>query len=562
LACSRSIKAAEWLWPDGKIVNPEIQSIIFVRLAQAVEHLEFSPYHKIGKTYRELAFESVDAVLSKFAQPLGIANEFRDSGRIIPWFEGVYEVLRLFPDRIKIYAESLNKIANSLVSHLLQKHPCGNNINALQLCSKNGFHVIPQASGDNAALPKENWENMDQVPSVNRPAGLPFLHFYEGNAFAVSASEVIFLGKMTGVKYLERIAAGNFYWTLGLNPGIPTSKVIAQTHPSTVWRSTSFIYNSNTSFARTIEGNRQNTSSAKGWIEEWEGWRNPQNHHQIISASPHRETWWIDPQNRSVSPPGRSFQTIVNGHVIWDGQWDYWNNGQAGWSSGETFLRNDGTFLKAAMLYEDWLSPEQYPSNPYDTSRVHFFDTVHLDRKHTGWGFDDPDRSTFAFACRAAHEFCIGKGYKSGRFTGHIIGERIGLWAIPVNATSFDATDVEIQATGWGFIDINKTHWAQIARAATEFSIRKGFEAGFFTGHQLNRKRGVICLDNSIVKWFDVTLQDIFNSGEGFENINEVPWAKAARAASNICLNKGFFGGFFTGHQVSGKIGVVGFIKK
>lgn len=579
LAYDRSVKAVELRWPGGEINYPELQSVVFTRLARTAAREGFSPNHKCGKTYWELAFEAVDAVFVKFEKPLGIADEPRDSGRIIPWFEGIYEALQSYPDtaehpgrdrtsiyikrKISGYTERLNKIAETLLLHLTAEHPCRDNSDVFKRCTENGFHVLPQASGGIAGLnlPRANWENTVRVPWVNRSAELPFVHFYEANAFSVAASDTIFLGKMTGLKNLERIASGNFYWTLGLNPGIPTSKVIERTRASTPWRATSFIYNSPTSFARTMEGNRMNASSAKGWIADWEGWRNPQNPRQIIAASPHRECWWIDPQNRSVSPPGRSFQTIVNGHVIWDEQWDYWNNGRAGWLSGETFLRNDATFLKAAMLYEDWLSPEQSPSNPYETSRLHFFDTIHLDRKHTGWGFDDPDRSAFAFASRAAHEFCVGKGFKSGRFTGHIIGERIGLWAIPANATFFDATDPEIQATGWGFGDINQTHWAQIARAATAFSTRKGFAAGFFTGHQLNGKRGIICLDNSMVSWFDANMQDISGSGEAFNDINEVPWAKAARAASNICLNKGFFGGFFTGHQVAGKIGVVGFIK-
>jgi hypothetical protein len=39
-----------------------------------------------------------------------------------------------------------------------------------------------------------------------------------------------------------------------------------------------------------------------------------------------------------------------------------------------------------------------------------------------------------------------------------------------------------------------------------------------------------------------------------------VPWARAARAATNIAVTRGFAGGFFTGHQLLGRYGVVGFL--
>jgi hypothetical protein len=69
--------------------------------------------------------------------------------------------------------------------------------------------------------------------------------------------------------------------------------------------------------------------------------------------------------------------------------------------------------------------------------------------------------------------------------------------------------------------------------------------------------RGVICLAGDVAHWFDSTDQDLYNSGEGFADINAVSWAKAARAATNICLGRGYSGGFFTGHQLNGLRGVV-----
>jgi hypothetical protein len=112
-------------------------------------------------------------------------------------------------------------------------------------------------------------------------------------------------------------------------------------------------------------------------------------------------------------------------------------------------------------------------------------------------------------------------------------------------------------ATGWNFADIDVAPWAQVSRAATGFCNARRYEGGFFTGHQLNGLRGVVCLGADVAHGFDSTNQDLFNSGEGFADSNTVPWARAARAATNICLGKGYSGGFFTGRQLNGLRGVV-----
>jgi hypothetical protein len=96
-----------------------------------------------------------------------------------------------------------------------------------------------------------------------------------------------------------------------------------------------------------------------------------------------------------------------------------------------------------------------------------------------------------------------------------------------------------------------------VSRAATGYCTSNGYEGGFFTGHQLNGLRGVICVGNDAARWFDSTNAELTNSGEGFGDINAAPWAKAARAATNMCVAKGYGGGFFTGHQLNGLRGVV-----
>jgi hypothetical protein len=254
----------------------------------------------------------------------------------------------------------------------------------------------------------------------------------------------------------------------------------------------------------------------------------------------------------------RSFLSLVNGHIIWDEQWGYWNTGEHGWSSGETFILGDGLFLKAAILHEDTFANDTvHPANPYNTNKLAFFDTTHVDRAGTGWGFDDPDWILSGHASRAATNFCNDKGFVGGRFTGHHLDERLGALCVPNTARFFDVTTDQIHLTTWDFTDINTAQWAQVARAATGFCNANNFIGGFFTGHQLNGLHGVICLGADAARWIDSTDSDLYNSGEGLVDINTVPWGKAARAATNICLGKGYPGGFFTGHQLNGLHGVV-----
>lgn len=67
----------------------------------------------------------------------------------------------------------------------------------------------------------------------------------------------------------------------------------------------------------------------------------------------------------------------------------------------------------------------------------------------------------------------------------------------------------------------------------------------------------MVCLGSDVAHWFDSTGQDLLNSGEAFADINTVPWGKAAQAATNVCVAKGYAGGFFTGHQVNDLHGLV-----
>jgi hypothetical protein len=120
----------------------------------------------------------------------------------------------------------------------------------------------------------------------------------------------------------------------------------------------------------------------------------------------------------------------------------------------------------------------------------------------------------------------------------------------------FDATRGEIVESGWDFGDTNEVGWAQAGRAAQGICQKRGFVGGFFNGHQIPPKYGIICVGAG-AQWFDATRVEIVESGWDFSDTNEVGWAQAGRAAQGLCQKRGFVGGFFNGHQTPPKYGLV-----
>ena len=562
LACTRSMASVNWLIQNKLFGDPKTNdltqsSIVYAHIARCTAR-EGIPG---SAAYWAKAVNAAETVVSNFSQPGYLANLSRDTGRVYPWFEGVYEVMK--PTRFNLtlgrqYAPQLQAIAQLLINHLTQEHVCDDGAPGGKRCPKNGFLVLPQASDTltppPSPLPATNWIDMQSVPLANRPAGLPYYQDYSAGANAVAASDMVYLAQLVPPQMgsqLEPLASGNLNWILGLNPGVPISKV-ADPFPTQPWQAAAFTYNADIPSTRTIDGWRTPESSSKGWLglprEE-------------SADSPHHEAWWIDPLNNG-------FVSLVNGHVIWDNQWDFvssggwldgnnkWNN--LGWISGETFLLTDGQFLKGAMLLEDWLNGDPAPQdNPYPVGSLAFFDTTHIDRLSAGWTFDNPDIALYGVASRASTNFCNQKGFLGGRFTGHYVGERIGLLCTPTTASLINVNPADLNKSGWGFNDFDSTNWAQVSRAATNICTNRGFVGGFFTGLQQGNVYGLVCLNSDVAQWFDIPPSELNTAGYTIVDINTVPWAYAARAATNVCLNRHFSGGFFTGHQLGGNHGVV-----
>jgi hypothetical protein len=530
-----------WTWLDEHARNRRdsaLDSIVAVRLARAAQRLGVRTGVRAGEWF-DRAKVAAAAVLTQFGGSGDrIAKELRPTQRSIPWFEGVHEVFfreqseltREQSDELKRIADQLRELTNN---------------------SANGFCLLPQADYEwnrpQPGLPERNWTNLADLPLAVKPIPEPPVgDWYLSTHFATAAADCVYIGRLTGDREFERLATSNLYWMLGLNPGIPTTKVAEPAPTDGPWSAASFVYNGRGAFARTIEGLRTTADAMKPWLARWE----------VSLSSRHRESW-------PIHPAENGFQSIVNGHVLRESQWHYWSVGKAGWVSAETFLLIDASFLRAALALEDWHSGSTLVrATPYDVTKFRFFDTTHLDRANTRlWRFDDPDRTPAAHASRMATDFAGRRGFGGARLTGHCVGECVGVLCLPLPGTVFEEVAFsEIATTEYPFSDIDTAKWAQVARAAVEIAARRHKEAGFFTGHQdLGRHTcSWVGIDAALVEKFDIDDNDALVTGSQwkFPDINEVGWAQAARLATDICRDRRFnepverfAGGFFTGHQ-------------
>ena len=203
---------------------------------------------------------------------------------------------------------------------------------------------MPQSSGGDEAQNIANWDSMRGVPKVGQHPAAEGRFFYNSTFFSTMALDMVLLGELTGELRLATLAAGHLNWVLGLNPGIPATKVVSPAPGGTAWKAAAFVQNVGAAQARGFENFRKpvtepltNQKSSIWGGEDWDV---------------HREVWWCDPLENG-------FMSIVNGHVLWEGEWDYFNTGEFGSISGETFLLNDGLYARALVAYEDWLVGRQ-----------------------------------------------------------------------------------------------------------------------------------------------------------------------------------------------------------
>lgn len=186
----------------------------------------------------------------------------------------------------------------------------------------------------------------------------------------------------------------------------------------------------------------------------------------------------------------------------------------------------------------------------------------------TRWGLQDVNTAHWAQAARAAAAMCYNRGFAGGHFDGHQgplqpnPQNGFGLQCSGGDTAWFDIPAAVIAKTKWSFTNINTVTWAQAGRAAAELCSARGYVGGQFNGHMRNGQFGLFCYRGG-AQWFDATDRQVADSKWDFPHVDKVNWAQAGRAAVGVCRAKGFSGGFFNGHQITGsgpKPGVRGIV--
>jgi len=488
--------------------NDDLKALVYAQLAQCASRegagvLLPMPVERL----RDEATNAARRWMEYLAN--NVASVERETNRAIPWLAGVDEVLRFGDD--PYLTDRLHGLAWKL-RHI----------------DPEGFAILPQGT-------TEQWNDRTVVPVNGGPlvpleGTNPALTWYGIAHFATSATDAAILihyaDREDGTKVdSKRRAAGSLGWILGLNPGIPATKALNPSPGGRPWTAGAFVRNMKIPSARGMDAYLTRDTIRKYWLSGWE--------EDVRSV--HRETWYFHPKNNN-------FVTLVNGHLLWDGEWDYWNQGANGWMSGETFLLHDGAFLKGAIAFEDAIAgrwPPQHaplPPRSWDTTNVTVFDTTLSQRKQTGWGFEYINDVSFAHASRMSQELCGHLGYAGGRPTGHQIGERIGVVCVPhVGTRAFDTDQRTINSTGSQFTDINTVPWDEASRTAAVLCAAS--VGGFFTGHQIDEHRGVVCPGTNSATRFPTAT-----------DVAPLTWQDASRTATNFCATEGYGGGFFDGN--------------
>lgn len=183
----------------------------------------------------------------------------------------------------------------------------------------------------------------------------------------------------------------------------------------------------------------------------------------------------------------------------------------------------------------------------------------------TRWSVSNVDTVGWAQAGRAASAMCYNRGFAGGHFDGHqgvLDGNQgFGIQCSGRGTLWRDVSTTVIEATGWGFSDVNTVHWAQANRAAERICATLSYVGGHFNGHMRDwpedgRFYGIFCYRDG-AQWFDATVGELAQTNFPVDDLNTTSWAQASRAATGYCRSKGFSGGFLNGHQVGDKRGVV-----
>jgi hypothetical protein len=223
-----------------------------------------------------------------------------------------------------------------------------------------------------------------------------------------------------------------------------------------------------------------------------------------------------------------------------------------------------GTFGSAI---HDFMKQSWNPANPVQTVQVPHTEGQVAKDMLLGY----IDTLPWDYTRRAAQQMCRNRGFDFGfldgnaqpgvRYQARCVGAATGGW--------FDAGPGDMAKINDKFGTIVQTGWAQGARAANDMCKNRNpaFVGGLFTGFEVktqpnggfaDQRDGVWCFNNSNATWLDSTQAELAAQGTPIGDLNNTSWAVAGRAAVEYCRKK-FYpgGGFFNGHQLADKRGVV-----
>ncbi|MHB1484183.1 MAG: early set domain-containing protein [Saccharofermentanales bacterium] len=170
------------------------------------------------------------------------------------------------------------------------------------IITTNAFNVITTSTKANAI---SEWDDASGVPDGD-PAISSWTWINSGASPAYCIDACI-LGDITGDSAMKQVAAGEINWILGLNPGVPR------------WTIRNPISNQNDRNAASFIGNL----NARCVTQNYSAW----------------------------TPKNNTFMSISNGFTIKNNTFWYENR----WNESENFIKSDGSFVFASLIYEDYL---------------------------------------------------------------------------------------------------------------------------------------------------------------------------------------------------------------
>jgi hypothetical protein len=235
--------------------------------------------------WKSEAVTRLDVFLSTFS----LRALYRGSGRGIPLFEGLRMCLEEFPTDPS--REGWVNQARTIKDTYYRSST---------IWTDNVFHIINTSAADN---PAGDWD-------ASRMTGDMWGSLEKGYTGGPYATDALILAKATGDRALEPIAAGELYWDLGINPGIPRASVV---NP---------------------------VSDADGESAAF-----------IINA-PFRHVTGVT--YRDFTMANDTYMTLVNGFNNNGGANEFLYTGTVSYN-GEDFIKHDGCLIIGALMYEDYL---------------------------------------------------------------------------------------------------------------------------------------------------------------------------------------------------------------